>query len=631
MKYKLKTNFSFLNHLDEEQKDAVINSRDSSLIIAGPGSGKTMVITYKIAYLLNMGISASSILLLTFTKASALEMIKRARIVSNNDLHGMTFGTFHHFGYIILKKYSHLLKIKDNFTVMDSSDSKELIKKCRKEILKRYSKNSKLPNAATIQKIISYASDTLNTIEATISTKYSNYIPYTEEINNIYIKYTEEKERTNSLDYNDLLTKTLYILEYYESVRLKESQRYEWILIDEFQDTNIVQYRIVELLSQIHGNLVMVGDDAQSIYSFRGANVENIKKLFVNKKTKIFKIQNNYRSTDKIVRFINKNIPKQSIPKILQSNRKGKTKPIIVNTQNNIYQAKFVAQRIKELHNMGIRYSDMAVLYRSHYHSLELQMELQTNSIPYMILSGLKFNETAHIKDILAFLKIQLNPYDEISWNRVLKLFDGIGNVSSNKIIQILNRNEYKLEESMKILTNKKLKDTLKNIKNLTDNKETPKDFIQNICNYFYFEYLEDKYMNFNDRIMDIRRLIEIASDYENLEDFLNDLLLDENVNDNGSKEKLTLSTVHQAKGLEWKVVFVISVASGEFPSSYAIINENIDEEERIFYVAITRAKDELYIIRTSTKVKNAFYLGKDYDFIERLPKDIYEEWEVEV
>ena len=629
MKYILKPDFEFLKNLDNEQKDAVINSSKHSLIVAGPGSGKTTVITYKIAYLIKSGVKAREILLLTFTKAASYEMIKRAKKISENSLKEMFAGTFHHLGYSMLKKYYNFLNLGKNFTVIDSSDARDIIKSCRKKFMNKSSK--KIPSAKTLQKIFSYSCSKLIALKNALLHFSTSYIDLVDAVEEIYKCYTLEKQSQNLVDYDDLLTKTLFLLESYESVRVKESSRFKWILTDEFQDTNYIQYRITDLLSKVHGNLIMVGDDSQSIYSFRGVDIENIKDFLSSKETKIFKIQHNYRSTKRIVEFINHIIPKDSIKKSLVSIREEGNKPIVVETANSFQQARFVSQRIGDLIKDGIKYDEIAILYRSHYQSLETQMELQKNKIPYKIYSGIKFNETAHIKDLIAFMKISINPTEAISWRRILKLFQGIGNVTAENIITSLNENKGEIEKVLEKFTkNKRISKALQRILTFLQYKNTPKLFLEKICDLFYYKYLESVYQNYEDRIMDIKRFIEISEKYEQSDELLADILVSENISNTDFEDgMLTLSTVHQAKGLEWKVVFILSVNPGDLPSYYSIMNEDVSEEERIFYVAVTRAKDQLYILYQN-KIDDNFFNLKDYDFISKLPKKIYEKWEVE-
>ena len=627
MKYKLEKDFSFLDRLDEEQKNAVINSKSRSLVISGPGSGKTMVVVYKIMYLINSGVNPKNILLITFAKAAALEMINRLKKIAENNSEGILFGTFHHLGYSMIKKYHEILKMDENFSVMDSSDSREIIKSCRKSVTDKQLIGKKFPNHKVLQKIFSYSSNTLTPIKKAIKDLQYPYFNFIDQIEEVYKCYTLSKKEQNLVDYDDLLTKTLLLFESHESILIRESKRFEWILVDEFQDTNIVQYKIISLLSTVHGNLIMVGDDSQSIYSFRGANIENIKKLLDSENINIFKIQHNYRSNENIVKLINSIIPNSSYKKNLVSVREKGRKPIIVKTKNRFQQARFITQRIREICDGQFNYNDIAILYRSHYQSFELQMEMQKSKIPYKVFSGLKFNETAHIKDLISFIKIYLNPLDTVSWSRVLMLQPYIGKLTTGKIIKKLRANEWKVEKVLSDIKSKNVKESLEKLRELISREKTIEEFLKNVCEKFYYEYLENKYQDFEQRIMDIERFIDISKKYEYAEDFLSDMLISEDLEKNKSMKSVNLSTIHKAKGLEWKVVFILSVNPGDFPSYQSIEKEKIDEEERIFYVAVTRAMDDLYIIYQENVQT---YYGEEYDFIKKIPKNTYEEWEVE-
>jgi DNA helicase-2/ATP-dependent DNA helicase PcrA len=459
---------------------------------------------------------------------------------------------------------------------------------------------------------------------------FRNYINNLDEIESIYNCYIQKKSDQGLLDYDDLLSKSTFLLNYYESIRINESKRFKWILVDEFQDTNILQYSMVDLLSQVHGNLIMVGDDAQSIYSFRGVEIEKIKNLVLDKETKIFKIEFNYRSSKEIVEFINHIIPKSSIPKKLKSVRNEGKKPIVVETSNRFQQALFLSQRIKELSEYT-EYRNIAILYRSHYQSLEVQMELQKNNLPYRILSGLKFNETAHIKDLMAFMRISVNKFDDLAWSRILNLFGGIGKKSADKIIKSLKENEYDLQKTRNDFSKyKKITDALDSVSDFLAHSENPALFLNYICEKFYTNYVEEKYENFKDRLSDIERFIEIAEEYAESEELLNDILISEDAKKSREKRNMiTLTTIHQAKGLEWDTVFIISLNPGDFPSYMAIKTGNIDEEERIFYVAATRAKNGLYMIKQKTDFSDFDIEG--YDFISKIPENLYEKWEVEI
>ncbi|QTA38439.1 ATP-dependent helicase [Thermosipho ferrireducens] len=630
----------FLDLLDSEQQEAVINSTGKVLVIAGPGSGKTRVITYKIAYLIRSGIKPHEIMLVTFTKAAAREMIQRAKNVSHSTLDGITAGTFHHICNIFLRKYGKTININPNFTILDSEDAKDIMESARSEIVPK-SERKHIPSAKQLLTINSYMNNTLCSLRESIAKLNPKFLEAEHIIEQILIKYSAEKNEQNALDYDDLLINTLHILSTDSYIRKRESTKLKWILVDEFQDTNIVQYKIAELLSETHGNLMVVGDDAQSIYSFRGARFENVVEF--QKNARIFKIQTNYRSSQELVNFINEMLPAKSVPKKLKAIRKTGIKPFLVEVFDHYDEADFVANEILNFHTEGINLNEIAVLYRAHSHSLELQLALSKLGIPFRIFSGLRFTETAHVKDVLAFLKTTVNPKEKVSWLRVLKLLNGIGKIKANRISNKIIGSETPYQTLTQI---KEKSDDFSKLKKIYQDSlklENPGDRIKKFYEIFYNEHLEYTYDNYRERKEDLERLIEMASFYRSTEEFLTDVLVSESFEITNSNleqleydEKVTLTTVHQAKGLEWKVVFIISVNPGDFPHIMSLRDGNIDEEERLFYVAITRAKDYLYIIYSAGGSSRILY-GNDYilrcgkSFIDKIPFHLVEHIEYKV
>ncbi|AMW33706.2 DNA helicase-2 / ATP-dependent DNA helicase PcrA [Fervidobacterium changbaicum] len=638
--YKLETREStgtkivdeIMNELDAEQRNAVLNSFGKSVVIAGPGSGKTRVITYKIAYLLANGVKPSDILLVTFTRAAAREMIERAEKVTKRELSGMLAGTFHHVCNVLLRRYGSAIGIKSNFTILDEDDSVDLMKFVRSKFVTSKQMSKALPTPNELYSLYSYMNNTLQTPYEVVVKRAKRWINVIDIIEKIFEEYITEKEKQNVLDYDDLLLKMLRLLEENSDIRQRISSQFKWILVDEFQDTNILQLKIVQLLSQVHSNLFVVADDAQSIYSFRGARFENVKEIMDG--ANVFKIQTNYRSTDKIVELVNSMIPRSAVPKKLRAVRQSLQKPVVVNTYDHFDEARFIAQRIIEHVNEGANYRDIAVIYRAHSHSLELQLELSKRNIPFRLLSGLRFTETAHAKDVIAFLKIMENPYEIISWMRILKMLDNVGDVKAEKIANDITATEDPIGQFLKLNVKSSNIDELKNVIYKSLGKG-PSEQIRNFYEDFYRNILEYHYQDFRDREEDIERLIEMASFYDSTEEFLSELIiseareaeLDRNEEEGG---KVTLTTVHQAKGLEWKIVFVIGVNPGDFPHFLALKDGSIDEEERLFYVAITRAKDMLYITHSVLSRSDYFKAGKiERDFVEDIPPYLVEYWRV--
>ncbi len=613
----------FLRVLDEEQYNAVVNSAGNTLVIAGPGSGKTRVITSKVALLLENGIIPEKIMLVTFTKAAAKEMLKRAEELTGKNLRGILSGTFHHVANYLLRIYGDKIGIDKNFTILDTEDAEKLMKLALNQIKE---KGSKLPTAKQLLRIHSYMQNTMSDAFNAVRTLSREFLTTIDIIERIFENYRYLKKECNSLDYDDLLLEVLRLLDIQE-VRESISNRFEWILVDEFQDTNLPQLQFLKKLSTPKNNLFIVADDSQSIYSFRGARFENVKDLLEN--SQIFKIQTNYRSSERIVDLINAIIPSKSIKKQLKAVRNGGEKPFVVFVNDFYDEALFIAETISVFREEGYSLSDIAVLYRIHSHSIELQAELAKQGIPFKVMSGLKFVETTHAKDVFAYLKVLQNPYDRISWLRLLQLGQGVGEGKASKIIDTITKTPEPLEEFLNMNFKEddlnKIKDLINRSKELTVSEK-----IEVFYEEFYKDYAETNFDNYSERLEDIEMLIELSNDYDSVEEFLTDMLFEEEATFGQEfDEKVTLTTIHQAKGLEWKVVFVLEVCPGDFPHSFAINEGNYDEEERLFYVAVSRAKDFLYLMRPElSKSKSRYYsynVHDDLDFIDRIPPHLVE------
>ncbi len=633
--YNSKESNELLEELDDEQRAAVLESEGISLIIAGPGSGKTKTITYKIAYLISKKVKPQEILLVTFTRAAAREMIHRAQQVSRSKLDGMLAGTFHHVCNYLLRKYAHVLNLNPNFSILDEEDSRTLVKHARSEVVM---KSEKFPSPSLIRKMISLSANSDKTIEEIVEDKFPYLYLVTDKLKEVKEKYEELKVEQSSLDYDDLLNYTNDLLNV-EEVRVKEASRFKWVLVDEFQDTNKIQCDIVKKLSSVHHNLMVVGDDAQSIYSFRGARYENIFDISNEKNAKVFKIQTNYRSSPEIVSLINSVIPNNVFKKELKAVKPSSTRPVVVSTWDSFEESEFVSSRINELVSDGISEEEIAVLYRAHAHSMDLQLELSKSNIPFVIKSGVKFTESRHVKDLLAFLRVLNNPHDMLSWLRLLQLFTGIGRKGADMVVNAIQR---EVDPISFIKTISKFGRKYEKVEDIFKGlfvEQPPSEVLESIYSSFYSDYLAMTFNDFHDRQLDVERLIEIAGRYENQVAFLSDLAVTEDMDlkrDEYEKEgKITLTTVHQAKGLEWDVVFVLAINPGDFPSIMALKSGNFEEEQRIFYVAITRARKQLYLCRQMGGSRNMVYgnkmaiNGSEYDLIDMIPPSLYEHWSV--
>ncbi|MDD5382497.1 MAG: ATP-dependent helicase, partial [Candidatus Margulisbacteria bacterium] len=443
-KYILKSTFdagknfriNYQEELTEEQLPVVTSPGGPMLVIAGAGSGKTRTVTYRVAYLVESGVPLDRILLVTFTNKAAREMLSRVELLLKKDVKGIWGGTFHHVGNILLRKHAELIGYNSNYTILDRADSKDLIDACIGEA-KIDVKARRFPKGETLQSIFGLGTNTGRKLVDVIAYNYPQFEEQTEEIEGIAKLYQERKKKQNLMDFDDLLYYWWKLLSENSEVAEKYARKFLHVLVDEYQDTNLIQAKIIDILASCHRNLMVVGDDSQSIYSFRGAHFKNIMNFpKVYSDAKLYKLEINHRSTPEILGLANNSIAnaKEKFNKELRANRQSGQKPIMVPLSTVYDQATFIAQRMLELREEGYSLNDMAVLYRSHYQSMEIQMELTKRGIPFEIRSGIRFFEEAHIKDVLAYLKVFHNPRDEIAWSRILKLLDKIGPRTAEKI-----------------------------------------------------------------------------------------------------------------------------------------------------------------------------------------------------
>ena len=634
----------YSKELNPEQLEVVLAEGGPMLIIAGAGSGKTRTITYRVARLIESGVDPSRILLATFTNKAAKEMLHRVELLIGGDIRGILGGTFHHIGNVVLRRYAHLIGYNNNYSILDSEDSKDLINTCISN-LDIDKGNVRFPKGDVLSSIIGLSIDTQQDIEDIISDRYPFFLNFTWDIKKVAEEYTFKKKRLNVMDFDDLLMNWKILLERHPKVKAEYADRFLHILVDEYQDTNKIQADMIDLLSEGHRNLVVVGDDSQSIYSFRGANFANIIE-FPSRypDVKIYKLQVNYRSTPEILSLANDIIRHnmKQFPKALQAVRKGGPRPVLVPLRDVYQQADFVAQRILELVDEGASLNDIAVLYRSHYHSMELQLELTRRGLPYVVRSGIRFFEQAHIKDVTAYMKVVVNPLDELAWKRILKLIPKIGKATAEKIWKYLSLlpdslSAIELSDVLSVIptgASGGWKESVNTIKRLRSLVNSPSEMIMEILKGNYETYLQSSYPDSTERIEEIRQLSEFARQYASAEEFLNDLALLGTVESeittlgipDANGERLVLSTVHQAKGLEWPNVFILWLSEGRFPSTKGMESlETLEEERRLFYVATTRAKEELYLCHPllSTSYYRATLL-RPSPFLQELSEENY-------
>ena len=631
------------NELNQAQLEAVLHKDGPLLIIAGAGSGKTRTLTYKVARLIEDGVSPENILLLTFTRRAAREMISRAENILGAGLGKITGGTFHSFANMILRRYARFADLKNNFTVIDRSDAEDVVNHIRGKIIDK--KEKRFPKKSTILDIYSKTINKDIPLDAIVKKEYKQFEHCTEKLIEIANAYNNYKKERSMLDYDDLLLYLKALLMSNEEVRKQISLKYKYVLIDEYQDTNSIQAQIVRLIASEHNNVTAVGDDSQSIYSFRGANFKNILE-FPNlyEGCKIVTLEQNYRSSQNILDFANKILEqaKEKYSKELFSTIQSSEKPAIICCENTHAEGEFVVQRILEFCNEdGLSLDDIAVLSRSASLMFDVETQLVKQKIPYRKIGGLKFTETAHVKDITAYLRIILNPYDEISLNRILLLQKGIGVSTINKLLPVLTIQGSKATADMlpvKPSQRADLGNLLTLLSEARNQIADPKVVTEKVLAY-YEPILMEHYDDASKRLKDFDHILYLSSKYLNLEDFLSDMALeppDSSITDTEEgavmDECLTLSTIHGAKGTEYKAVFVIGAVDGRFPSMYSFNSlEELDEELRLFYVAVTRAKTYLYVSYPIDMFDRAtgMVLSKPSRFTENISPEILERWEL--
>ena len=639
----IKTDYkvNYEEDLNEAQLEAVKSKDGPILVIAGAGSGKTKTLTYRVARLIEDGIKPENILLLTFTKKAAAEMLSRATIVLDNRCEKVAGGTFHSFANIILRKYSKLLGLKNNFTIMDRADCEDVINHIVGQLFPK--KEKRFPKKSTLLDIYSKSINKVTPTKQIIADEFPQFAHCEDKIIEVHKAYVAYKRENSVLDYDDLLLYIKLLLENNDGLRKRLSNEYKYIMVDEYQDTNTLQADVIRLLASEHNNIMAVGDDAQSIYSFRGANYRNIldfPRLFEN--TKIIKLEQNYRSTQNILKLTNEIISKakEKYTKNLFSNIVSPQVPALICAKDTQMEADFICQRILELLDEDISLSDICVLTRNARMSYNLEIELSKRAIPFQKFGGPKFMETAHIKDVVAHLRVILNPDDVISLTRILLLLKGVGASTVNNIMPIIKGDlnpDIKLLPSNKSQSLTPLFNTLGQLRDYSTTKK-PEEIVSAVINY-YRPILKDKYDDFSKREKDLDHFEYLSTQYSNLEDFISDLALeppDASVEGmykkNSDDEALTISTIHSAKGLEWDSVFIIGAVDGRFPSAYSFNSEEeMDEELRLMYVATTRAKNNLYITYPVDMYDYSMnmVLSKPSRFLDGIPDDILERWDI--
>jgi DNA helicase-2/ATP-dependent DNA helicase PcrA len=604
----------YKKELNDEQLQVVMEEGGPMLVIAGAGSGKTRTLTCRVARLVETGIHPERILLATFTNKAARSMLSQVETLIGRDINGLWGGTFHHLAHRTLRVHATRLGFASNFSILDSEDSRQLINTCIKEI-GIDAKVAKFPKGDVVGGIISLGLNTEISLPDIIANRYPFFENRTEDILAVASRYKTRKQALNVMDFDDLLFFWRELLLNFPEARDYYADRFLHILVDEYQDTNRLQADIMNLLAARHRNLMVVGDDSQSIYSFRGANYENIMN-FPNlySDCRIFKLETNYRSTPEILNLANLSINnnENQFQKTLRAVRQKGVRPVLVPTRNVMQQADFVAQRILEIHRGGVSLGEIAVLYRAHFHSMEVQMELTRRGIPFEIRSGIRFFEQAHIKDVTAYLRIMVNPKDEMAWKRVLGLYEKVGPATTEKLWRFINAQPDPLAavltEEFKKAAPKgaapglgRFLETFRSVNDVRGG--VPPLLIETIIKNGYGDLLRETRTDATSREEDLLQFMNFSSRFSSPEDFLSELALLTSVNDDETEkesmlqDKVVLSSIHQAKGLEWQAVMMIWCSEGMMPLARALKDPGGEEEERrLFYVAATRAKDQLYL-----------------------------------
>jgi DNA helicase-2/ATP-dependent DNA helicase PcrA len=701
---------AYENELNSEQLDVVMAGEGPMLVIAGAGSGKTRALTYRVSRLIEDGVDPSEILLLTFTNKASREMLSRVEQLVTIDTRRIWGGTFHSIGNRLLRQHAATIGYRPSFSILDAEDAKEMMESAISSLgIKTLEK--RFPKGDVLLDIYSYLINTRTPLELHLEQNFPHFAIYKEEMINVFRAYKERKREANAMDFDDLLVNWKLLLEEHADVGEALKRRFRYILVDEYQDTNKLQAEVVDGMASVRRNVMVVGDDAQSIYSFRGASFENIITFPLRfPEAKIYKLEVNYRSTRQILDLANRSIANNRFQfrKELQAVRGDGPEPAVVGVDDVFEQAYFIAQRILELRDEGESLGEIAVLYRSHYQSLELQMELSRRLIPYEIRSGVRFFEQAHIKDVIAYLKIVVNGRDELSWKRVMKLYPKVGERTAAEVWGKISKGSDPLDvflrgtgpspglrppspagrgaggEGRGISASLQSLRSVLQVISSESMQHNPSETIRLIVERGYGDYARSKFPNAQARLDDLEQLSQYALRYDGVGAFLEEVALanplaGEDVAVVGPEdEKIVLSSVHQAKGLEWRIVFVIGLADGRFPSARAlrvpggivrvkpdevheafeltsalmttgdraveelppelrdeqsatheIIIPGEEEERRLFYVAITRAKQELYLVfPVMARDRGGMdVLMEPSRFIRELPGEVYEKW----
>jgi DNA helicase II / ATP-dependent DNA helicase PcrA len=637
--------------LNDDQYAAVTAEPGPLLVLAGAGSGKTRTLTYRVAYLLSRGVKPGEILLLTFTNKAAKEMLHRVQDLTGVEPQRFWGGTFHSLGHRALRIYGEAIGLPRNFTILDADESESLLKQVVEHTDKVFFKDKTNPRPGPLFNVLSLARNTQLTLAETVKKNFPQYDEIVHRFPPFATAYEKRKREQNVVDYDDLLELWLRLLTESPEVAQYFAHRFRHVLVDEYQDTNTIQSQIVDRLAA-HHCVMAVGDDAQCIYSWRGANFDNIM-TYPDRHpgTVIHRIEINYRSTPEILNLANGVLlaqPKgRHFEKELRAARGHAQKPFVVQTMDDREQAEFILKRIRSLvDDDGVSLNEIAILYRSHFLALEVQLALSRAGLPYHITSGVKFFERQHIRDLVALLRFVYNPSDAQAWQRIAILLPKVGEKGAQKIYsaaldhaRLMQKNFIDVlpSDDVKSKVAKDARDDWENFcVSLAQVAETmqsgkPSDVIATAIDGWYGDYLKGAFADYLDRLDELKAMIGFAQRFEEMQDMLAQIVLlngetsDRHVDPD--TEAIKLTTVHQAKGLEYDVVFVIGLADGQFPGRRSIEAGDVEEERRLFYVAVTRARNELYLTypRVASRPGPGGMMLTPSRFILELPTDLYE------
>jgi DNA helicase-2/ATP-dependent DNA helicase PcrA len=621
--------------LNEAQRAAVAHSEGPLLVIAGAGSGKTRTLTHRVARLVAEGVHPATILLLTFTRKASQEMLQRAARLLDRRCERVSGGTFHSFANLKLRQYASKMGLSPDFGILDRTDAEALIAMIRKES-DRAPRQRPLPRKNTLADIFSRAANTVRSVDDVVFADYPHLSDQTDAIVEIFHGYARSKREHRFMDYDDLLVWFQRLLQEAPEVRQRISASYRYIMVDEYQDTNRIQADILYHLTDANRNIMVVGDDSQSIYAFRGADFRNIidfPKLFAG--ARVIGLEENYRSTQPILNLTNIVIERarEKYSKHLFTRTAGGALPELVATVDESTQSVFVVEQIQNLMACGVRLDQIAVLFRASFHSFDLEIELSRQGIPFVKVGGFKFTESAHIKDVLAHLRVIANPYDRISWYRILQLVEKVGPRSAQSIYESLVAAKAGVSGLFSLKQKGAAMDRLKQLYRAIDSKTMPLVEMGEAVVHYYLPILKRLFDDHPKRARDLEQLLGILERYRRLDRFLTDMALEppnisaeETLYTAATDDRLVLSTIHSAKGLEWQSVFVIWALDGRFPSLYAMAREaDMEEELRLMYVAATRARENLCFTypRQVWDRSMGILLNRPSRFIDSIPDDI--------